>query len=340
MGVSYVILYGYDKNTFTRCSGEENTKVILLEPRSQQIDLFNKDKDKIQFKNYKLISKALSTIHRGILYSNKDGIYSLDTKMEDYIKREEVFCTMLSKIIEEENIQNITNVVFNIPIQNLNETLSDFNEYSHIISKVTLDKRTNYKISSMFQQKSEDDTYIFWENKNINIELPRICLYSINSEIKNQKEFIKMLKQYDIDFMDENDENIFVIQDPQEIDFSRYNRRYAKYNISDMQNKLIKIFKKDYYDIIVQFNANYFLQKNSFQLFYPTNDNTLYIQRQNDIIYGTGKCMFKLYRTMCSPEYKEHMNKKLNERPKLFNLFERRYFYDYISSVFQIIEVK
>ena len=51
MSVSYIILYGYDKNTFIKYTNQGINKILLLEPRSQYIDLFNKDK--LQFKNYK-----------------------------------------------------------------------------------------------------------------------------------------------------------------------------------------------------------------------------------------------------------------------------------------------
>lgn len=338
MSVSYIILYGYDKNTFLKYSTRESSKIILVEPRNQLIDLFNKDKS--EFKNYKLIAKLLSSQNKSILYKKQDECYWVDKKIEDYNKREEVFCTKLSNIIEQENIQNIDNIIFNIPIQNLDEVLLDFDEYSHIISKVSIHKNAKFKIPSSFIKNDQDDIYIYYDNKNIDIELPKICLYSVNPKIKNQTEFIKMLKQYGIDFMDTTSDENKIINNPNDIDFSKYNSSYLKYNINDTQENLIKIFKKDYYDIIIQFNSNYFSQKKTFQLLYPTNDNTLYIQKQNDIIYGTGKCMFKLYRTMCSPEYKEHMNKKLNERPKLFSLFEKRYFYEYISTVFQMIEIK
>lgn len=335
MSVSYTILYGYDKKTFLQYASQENSNIIVLEPRSLQIDLFNKEKS--EFKNYKFIPKALHTQYKSVLYKNRD-VYWMDKKQEEYTKREEIFCIKFSDLIEQENIQNIDTIVFNLPIQNLNETLSDFDDYSHIVSKISLSKGAVFKITTSFIEKQADTDFLHYENKNIDIELPRICLYTLNPNVKHQKEFIKMLKQYDMDFMtNEDDEKI--ITDVSSIDFSKFST-YTKYTINEIPEKLIKIFKKDYYDIIIQFNDAYFTQKRNFQLLYPTNDNTLYIKKESDIIYGTGKCMFKLYKTMCSEEYKEHMNKKREERPKLFKLFEKRYFYEYLPTIFQIIEVK
>ena len=341
MSVSYIILYGYDKTTFLQYISQENTKVIILEPRSLQIDQFHKEKEEFKNKNYKFISKAITKDLKATLYK-KDNVYYLNKRIEDYEKREDIFGVQLSHLIEQEAIQNITNIVFNIPIGNLDDTLLDFSDWAHIISKLTLHINSQFKVPSTFIKKEQDENFLYYDNKNINIELPRICVYSINPKMSNPKEFIKMIKQYDMDFVIDHpiENSIEIVKDFSIIENMGTTPTSIKYTTNDTVEKLIKIFKKDYYDIIIQFNTSYFSQKKNFQLLYPTNDNTLYIHKQTDLIYGTGKCMFKLYQTMCSLEYKEHMNKKSNERPKVYKLFEKRYFYEYLNTVFQIIEIK
>ena len=338
----YNILYGYNRDEFVKLhiNQKEDDIIMVIEPRGLYIEKFKKE-----FKtsdNIILLSKMIinnSQIFRSVLYKEND-FFSIE-KNEKYERREEVFCVTLTYIINHYEIQNIENFIIDIPIIEINEMLlSDFFLYSHLISNVKIRKNIQFDISDNFlpiAKEAIDNEYDYYENRNLDIDLPNICVYITDypSTNINKPKLLQMIKQYEIETLLDDELVSFENIDEKMVDF----QNTSKFTIQQVPDQLEKIFKKKYYDIIIQFNTKYFQSKPFFQLMYPVSQNVLYIDRNIDIIYGNGKTMYKLYEMMYSNEFKEYMKMKKLSKPKLYNLFERRYFYDYLITQFKTLPV-
>jgi hypothetical protein len=73
---------------------------------------------------------------------------------------------------------------------------------------------------------------------------------------------------------------------------------------------------------------------NTLQIMYPIKDNTIYVNKLYDIMYATKNCMFMLYQILKSKYFTDYIKQKRSEKPKLFKIFAKRYFYDYLSKIF------
>lgn len=91
-------------------------------------------------------------------------------------------------------------------------------------------------------------------------------------------------------------------------------------------------------EIIIQFNPKYFDDNKTLQIMYPLKDNVLYINKMYDIIYGTKNCIYMLYQIIKSKYFTDFLEEKKTSRPKLFTIFSKIYFFDYISKIFVVKE--
>lgn len=350
MKTCYYILYGYNReiyiDTFTKQIKNKNNILLIIEPRGMFIEEFKKE-----FKtssNVVLISKILvsdKTKLKGDLYKVNDK-YTLEQPEElNYQKREQVFCTSFSNIIDQYNIQNIGNFIITINLEKLDDLLKDFFLYYHFISKVQLQKGISFNVSSSFVEvggidlDNENTNYKFFENRNLDIDLPSICLYTIDypqTEI-NKPKLIQMIKQFDIEVLCTNSDKLIPAEEID--DYINTISNKEKFNITHIPDRIESIIKKKYYDIIIQFNTKYFQNKPFFQLMYPLKENILYVNQGLDIIYGTGRTMYKMYEMMYSNVFKEYIKLKREQKGKLYHFFEKRYFYDYLFSKFKTIEI-
>jgi hypothetical protein len=71
---------------------------------------------------------------------------------------------------------------------------------------------------------------------------------------------------------------------------------------------------------------------------YPLKDNVLYINKLYDIIYGTKNCIYMLYQIIKSKYFSDFLELKKLARPKLFTIFSKLYFFEYISKIFVVKE--
>lgn len=337
----YYLLYGYDRdifiNVFTnQIKDDPLNKIIIIEPRGLYIEEFKKE-----FKTSNQIileSKFLTNDRLKYKYDlfKKNEIYSIDV-IDNYQKKETVFSVTLTSMIEKYDIQNIQKFIINLNVIEINTLLSEFFMYQHFISKVQIEKNIQFDVKENYLRTDENETFVYYENRNLEIDLPSICLYTIDfpSSHINKNKLNQMIKQYDIEVLnngelipvDEIDEKLNLISNKE------------KFNIRHIPDKIESIIQKKYYDIIIQFNTKYFDLKPFFQLMYPLKDNILYMNKGLDIIYGNGKTMYKMYEIMYSMEFKEYMRKKREEKPKLYIFFEKRYFYDFITNKFKILEI-
>jgi len=89
-------------------------------------------------------------------------------------------------------------------------------------------------------------------------------------------------------------------------------------------------------DIIIQFNHRYLESNNTLQIMYPLKNDVIYVNKMFDIIYATKDCMYMLYQIIKSKYFSDYLDDKKKDKPGLFKIMSKRYFYDYISKIFVI----
>jgi hypothetical protein len=342
----YHLLYGYNRDNFLELlanqqnqTNEKENIIIVIEPRGQYIEEFKKE---FKIKNNVILESKLIWGDKLKLKCDlykKDNVYSIDL-VHNYQKRENVFCTTLTNLIEKYNIQNISNFIISWNLLNLDTLLKEFFLYHHFISNVELQKDIQFDIFNSFIENQKKDSKITYVNRNLDIDLPNICLYTIDYPLTsiNKPKLLQMVKQYEIEILNENE--IIPCEEIQNIIESDGLTSKEKFNIRMIPDRIESIIKKKYYDIIIQFNTKYFNLKPFFQLMYPLKENILYINQGLDIIYGSGKTMYKMYEMMYSEKFKEYINSKREQKGKVYHFFEKRYFYEYLLSKFQTISVE
>jgi hypothetical protein len=389
------IIYGYLDNCLDKY---QDSPVLLIEPRSDIIDILKKDlKDITKNKNIILISKMLlekDLMTESILYFNKEEnkYFTNNEKLlvmgTNYfnVKKYNVFTTSINNIILQYNIQNINSISININVQNCNKILDSIIPFNHIISNIIINDTVNMfsdncKLLENFYKKEN----LTFTHKNLNIKLPNIGMY-INGKIKNNKEISLLVQQYKMNLIIMRKNNSFIIPYPESItiinnDHDVHSKIYheniirnfecifnkdenikenlkfitvtnnqnqqinenVNENVNETNNQnqqIIKTNKIDIgeLDIIMQFNPKYFDNNKTLQIMYPLKDNILYINKVFDIIYGTKNCIYMLYQILKSKYFSDFLELKKIAKPKLFTIFSKMYFFEYISKIFVIKE--
>ena len=325
---NYSIIYGF--NSFDEIDKylENDTVVILIEPRKEKIDSLKK---KLTNKNFILINKALTksnTMSNICLYKTSENITKWWLKNPNILlhTKEQIYTTSLTNIIREYNIQNIKQFDLNIYTDNIPDILENISIFNHIISYISINKYIYLmiemnKVLSNFNLTEPNDNFINYEHINIDIQKPKICLYFFANKLSDNLDLF--LTQFNIDIFD-NDS---------------YSKPKFYYEwLTDSLEKIIEHERSidEKHDIILQFNPNYFNNKDMFQIVYPIKDNEIYLNRDLDIIYSTKNCMVMLYQIIKSKYFTDYLEEKRLEKPSLFKFFEKRYLYDYISKIFSI----
>lgn len=384
------IIYGYQDNCLPDYL---NSPIILIEPRSDVIDkiktlLVTKTSD--YRNNIVLVTKVLcehNKMMETILYYNNqtnkywinEELFSSNTSNPIVVngtnlfnvKKYKVYTTSIQNIILQYSIQNIETLLINIPVDNLDKVFKSIVPFNHIISNISFDQNINEVwISDKTKEKDLFSNYNCKEcessffHKNLNIELPNIGLYFINtSECKKRKNEISLLlNQYkmslvvnNIKFDDSDNSKDFdhysnLIPYPDSVTVINNDINYdvpnSKIYFENVILNLEFIFNKERYDtthtsnldIIIQFNPKYLNTNNTLQIMYPLKDNTIYINKMFDIIYATKNCMYMLYQILKSKYFTDYIDEKRKEKPTLISIFSKRYFYDYIAKMFVLKE--
>jgi hypothetical protein len=389
------IIYGYLDNCLDKY---QDSPVLLIEPRSDIIDILKKDlKDITKNKNIILISKMLlekDLMTESILYFNKEEnkYFTNNEKLlvmgTNYfnVKKYKVFTTSINNIILQYNIQNINSISININVQNCNKILDSIIPFNHIISNIIISDTVNMfsdncKLLENFYKKEN----LTFTHKNLNIKLPNIGMYiNCNGKIKNNKEISLLVQQYKMNLIIMRKNNSFIIPYPESITiinndhdhdvhskiyheniirnfeciFNKDENLKEQITVTNNQNEQInenvnetgnqneqnqQINKKNKIDIgeldiIMQFNPKYFDNNKTLQIMYPLKDNILYINKVFDIIYGTKNCIYMLYQILKSKYFSDFLEVKKIAKPKLFTIFSKMYFFEYISKIFVIKE--
>lgn len=355
---NYIIIYGYDDNIFNFIN--ETDKIILIEPRKNILDSLHKTPI-VNYKNIIVIRKALlNVVKHNILYINKDNNNctindnieeSFDEKSLNYnYKKESIFGTSLKNILSDHEIININLLIINIHISNIFNVLASIVNYNQIISKIMIksniysdffsSNNTNTNTNLVFKENlflnfvnqniTEAYNYSYFNHKNIDIPLPKICMYlqNLNTNDIIETKIKLFTKQYNIDIFDKIEPMIFA-------------KKSKIITYEWILNVLEHFFNceknQDYkHDIFFIFNSNYFNSHDTFPIIYPIENDILYVNKENDIIYASKSCMFMLYEILKSDYFNEYINTIKQKRKTTFYLFAKKAFYDYLEKIFMI----
>jgi hypothetical protein len=160
-------------------------------------------------------------------------------------------------------------------------------------------------------------------HKNLKINNKNVLLYNIQK--KENDKFCKFIQKYKI-----KKYNLEIFENHEYI--------YDKilYNLENIFNNYKEI---EHTNIIIQFNSNYYIKNDYFQINYEIEDALLFVNKEFDIIYSSKNCMHMLYEIIKSKYFKEYIDEQKEKKTKLFKFFSKRLFYEYISKIFKIVEI-
>ena len=270
------------------------------------------------------------------------------------VKKYSIYTTSLSNIIIQYEIQNVESIVINLNIDNYNDILENITPFNHIISRILIYKKNSEtKLeNSLFNNYAinQEQDYLQYVHKNLKMELPSIALYFVNNTNVNNKEISLLVQQYKMSiFINETGDDILcknrfvkypeslnVIKDINKIPNSKIYHENVVNNLKFIFENVTKHNDISELDIILQFNPKYFNNKKTLQIMYPLKDNTIYVNRDFDIIYATKNCMYMMYQILKSNYFNDYISKKQSEKASLFRIFSKKYFYEYIEKIFII----
>jgi hypothetical protein len=338
MSSQYIIIYGYDPNiTFDIIKKYTTKKIIIVDPFIKDIDYINKLQTKFNIKWIKKLFITDNKLQEINIYEQENLKYSFEKPLA-YLKKHNIFTTSLENIIDEFEIDNIFNIYININVSNLKNLLNKWIEINHLIERITLPIMINQEIlhNLFFENYDEnisikdndalDFYYMHYTHKDLKRKTTNIILYNISnqkSEIINDR-YNKFKKKYNI--LEKNVDN--------------KNKNVSVFLHERLIENLTNIFENEKdinnIDIIIQFNSEYYDKYKFFKLIYPINDAILYVNDEYGIIYSTKNCMHMLYEILKSNYFKEFIEDEKSKRKKLFKIFYKRLFYEYIQKIFKI----
>ena len=333
-----ILVYGINENIDIEKYIKLGYKVYLIEPRKIYID---KNKFRYKSPNFKLISRGLikSNVQSNISFYSINNNYSFVKPNQLYYNKELISVTSLLNIFKEYKFQNIKYFYINLDVDNLNDILESLKQFDHIISNICFKNEVfdinSDKIASMLNNfktstKNDDindESFIVYTNKNINISLPKICLYNIAPENTTSKfeNYSMFINQYNIEKFEHE---------------KFYNKRsilYYQWLTESLEDFFtFQTDNDNKYDILIQFNPKFFDNIDMFKIYYPIKDNELYLDKNLDIIYSNKNTMYMLYQILKSKYFTDYLDERKTEKPSLFKFFEKRYLYEYISKIFVI----
>lgn len=343
--MSYII-YGYDTFDTLPTSGH----IILIEPRNICIDKFKSD-NTINKKDIKLITKALSekdTMSENIMVlNNEKTIYHIDNKtIINGSKRERVYTTSLLNIINDYKIQSIKTIYFNINVSNINNILNSMKPYNHIISNIAFKScvdRQLYESNDIFKSFSRQtyiskpplDNWVIYSHKNLSLDLPKICMFFTHNGLSSlDKDLKNFIKKYNIDVV--IDKHIIPFSDTNNIIIPPISSDNNEFHKNILNNLHVIFNSNNQYDVIIAFNENILKSQPNFYILYPPENDTLYINKQFDIIYSCKNSMYNLYQILQSQVFNQWIYENAKKNPNLIKFFIKRWVYEYLSKTFKI----
>jgi hypothetical protein len=332
----HIIIYGYNDLTLNIIKKYYNThkniEIILIEPFTTYIDEINSLQKQYNFKLVKKILIPDNKLIETFVHENSEKEFYL-TKINNYTKRHKVFATSLDNIIKEYDIDYIHNIYINLNIDNFKNLLDKWCNFNYLIERITLPLFINQKLinnlyftfyeENISIDESLDFYYMHYLHKNLKINNKNVLLYNIQK--KENDKFCKFIQKYKI-----KKYNLEIFENHEYI--------YDKilYNLENIFNNYKEI---EHTNIIIQFNSNYYIKNDYFQINYEIEDALLFVNKEFDIIYSSKNCMHMLYEIIKSKYFKEYIDEQKEKKTKLFKFFSKRLFYEYISKIFKIVEI-
>jgi hypothetical protein len=265
------------------------------------------------------------------------------------------------------NIENCNDLLESITPYNhifshiiIDKCVKYFNKSSKILSNFYSNQEQKYTQEQKdTQEQTKDNSVLCFSHKNLNIELPKIAMYFLNEPCNKDtlQELTFLVNQYKMNIIINKHENQckqkVIIPYPESVKILGKNEISSRVSLSKIYHENIiqnleSIFYKRIEDdneikvndleIVIQFNQKYFSSKKTLQIMYPLKDNTIYVNKMYDIMYATKNCMYMLYQILKSTYFSNYIESKKQEKPIMFKIFSKRYFYEYIEKIFIITE--
>lgn len=330
---------------------------------SNSILYFNKDENKYFTKNDK------DLLVRGTNYFNIKKYSGFTTSINNLIVQYNI--QNINSLVININVENCTGILDSlIPFNHIISNIVINDNVNMSLEKC--------KILENFKTNEDSSNVKSFSHKNLHIKLPNIGMFfngklKNNKEITLLLQQYKMnliiIKKQDsyivpypdsISILNNNQESFYskiyhenIIHNLdcifnfhiQNIEYNKDNENNEdnkdnKENKDNEENSLIKRkeIKVGDLEIIIQFNPKYFDNNKTLQIMYPLKDNVIYVNKVYDIIYGTKNCIYMLYQIIKSKYFLDFLEEKKSSRSKLFTIFSKMYFFEYISKIFIIKE--
>jgi hypothetical protein len=332
-----VVVVGYDAITDFSAN---DTKYILIEPRKAVVD-------RIRFslpKNVELLVKVVSaggTLEEKILYETTmcrccRSMYSTDatyatTYKEHTVYKERVYTTSLKRLVRERQMTSFS-IVWNLDLceKEWAACLDELVVYECVLDSVTLNESlshynyVNSKLLTEFFTRTNPGMFMNTKTLN-NIACPSIATVLTHPVTDNNKHDYELLcKHY----------NINEVGSSACLTSFASNKMYIYDKINTALDALLTATPPDNIVVIL---APKVLSSGRFRIDYPLEQDTLYINRDLDVIYGSRNNMFLLKELITSESFVEHMDSIKHEKKEvMFRIFQKRHFYDYIGRIFNI----
>lgn len=319
---------------------DNDTSTILVEPRKAIID-------DIRFKlppNVQLVPKLItkeSVTSEKVMYaySRINSVCRYTTVApsvaNQYVAKERVFTTNLKNIIVDNKIVCINQLVWNLATDDWAECLDTITAYSHIINEIcfnrlltTFDYESCKFLKDNFDANPAEASAGSFLNNTTDIGRPRISATLIDNVPQNKMaEYELLQKHYDMT----------ITTSPQTKSLFQSKTKYIYEKISEVLEGYFDT--SDAPDVIMIFNPKIMSSKN-FGIKYPILEDTLYVNRDLDLIYSNKNNMFLLYELIRSESFVEDMESiKRQKKEVMFRIFQKRHFYDYVGRIFNIVNV-
>jgi hypothetical protein len=317
------IVYGFVN--VDELTDSSDSSVILVEPRKHVLDTLTQQRLP---SNVVLIAKLLTPVDalgEQTLYTvpNDHKVY-VDYNGSNPFKRQKVFTTSLHNIIQQYQIQNLKELVINISIDNIKDVIGSVSCFHHIISRIRFVDGCECNdvdfIVHYFVRDNHQQGYTTFVHKNLNIPHPKVLMFlTTKVPVHLQKTFDLLMAQYDID-----------VHTPT-VELSKTTLHDTLRSIGET------MIHSQKYEYVFQFNPKYLLQNKTFQLLHPVQEDTIFINREYDIIYTSAKTMCMLYQIITGEHFGEYIETKRQQRPiGIFKLIHKRYVYDYLTVPFTL----
>jgi len=332
-----ILLYGLDSLNLQFAQLGEH--VILVEPRKMVLDFLQTNRQKLT--NVTVVPKLLDTTNsqeKSIYYPKQIFTFrrQRSKSQQDLPKkyfteggnmelaREKLHTINIQSLIHNYKIQCIEEFVFNINIDNNSSVLQDLLKYNHIVSKIKIGVEVDLQIDDAKYCLSQTDTRTY-VHKNTRIPLPKIHMWSERPLGDVEQAFDLLVSQYSmthefVNSYSNNSLHLFLIEQLEAF--------FTKTKTPESTP-----------EILIFFNPNYLSNRdNIFQILYPLRDNTLYINKDFNIIYGSRLAMYMLYQILKSVYFQQFLTEK-EQGEKLYKIFYKQYFYDYLYRSFTVHEI-